>query len=199
MAERKKTGNKVGPCSIEGCGKVGPLTRTWCHMHYRRYRKNGDPGPAIQLRAPNNATPQQLLDYWGWDVKDSGCWEARGFRNEDGYVLFSTSYRKISAHRASFIVHYGEIPAGREICHTCDNPACINPEHLYAGTHSENMLDRSKRQRDPRMVLTPDKVRVIRVLDKCGETKKVISEQLGVSPDVVHQVLNGNNWSWVED
>src|SRR5882757_7719220 len=68
------------------------------------------------------------------------CWNWSGAKNEKGYGLFSTGHsRKIYAHRFSYIRAHGLIPEGTEIHHTCNNPSCVNPQHLEAITHKENM------------------------------------------------------------
>lgn len=192
--------NKAGVCSVPGCGKYGPLTKTWCHMHYARFRKTGEVGGAKPTKVAPNPTPQDLIDYWGYEVTPKGCWEANGFRNEDGYVIYSQSGRKISAHRASYLAYKGPIGDGMEVCHTCDNPACANPSHLYMGTHSQNMLDRSVRRRDPRLVLDPDGVRRIRELHLKGLSDREISQEFfgKVSDSVVYNVRSGKSWVWVK-
>jgi hypothetical protein len=86
-----------------------------------------------------------------YEVTSSGCWEWIGSRDKDGYGrIRGSSHGKVwvkRAHRCSYEEHVGPIPEGLDVCHHCDNPPCINPDHLYAGTKSENMQDMVQRGR----------------------------------------------------
>lgn len=73
--------------------------------------------------------------------KTDSCWLWTGALNARGYGSLATDTKTMSAHRYSYIIHKGEIPDGLIICHTCDVPSCVNPEHLWAGTYSENTRD----------------------------------------------------------
>lgn len=80
--------------------------------------------------------------------KTSTCWNWKG-RQSRGYGLFNAG-KLIKSHRFSYILHNGIIPNGKIICHICDNPKCVNPEHLYAGTYKNNAQDRQLRGRSNR-------------------------------------------------
>lgn len=73
--------------------------------------------------------------------KTDSCWIWTGSPNSTGYGNLDIDGKKVKAHRVSWILHKGEIPEGMYICHTCDTPLCVNPEHLFLGTAKSNMQD----------------------------------------------------------
>lgn len=79
----------------------------------------------------------------------SGCWDFLSGIDRCGYRRFSKSnIRSMPAHRASFAIHYGLIPDNVLVCHKCDNPSCVNPEHLFLGTDKDNNQDKINKGRE---------------------------------------------------
>lgn len=89
--------------------------------------------------------------FWEKVDRTGECWIWTGCRDSRGYGRFGVgrlAHPQVeAAHRMSYMLTYGPVPDGKEICHTCDIPACVRPEHLYAGTHAENQRDMSARKR----------------------------------------------------
>lgn len=136
-------------CKVSDCD-LNHHAKGYCVTHYTRLRKNGN--QIVSQRWGKDYT--SLEDYLKKNhAKNSdGCWVWTGnfSRKNYGFVGNFSLAKKLKiymAHRLSFFVYKGEIPNGMLVCHKCDNPSCINPEHLFLGTHEDNMRDMDSKGR----------------------------------------------------
>lgn len=93
-----------------------------------------------QARSNNSKFCSRKCQYDHNVIKQGGCWDWRGGRDHYNYAILSTE-GTMKAHRFSYEFHKGPIPAGFDVLHRCDNPPCTNPEHLFAGTAHDNIMD----------------------------------------------------------
>lgn len=142
-------------CLVEDCAER-PRSSGYCDPHYWCWSQYGDPLASrkrIRRPAPTPRRDRPLdvrLKEIGWTVTESGCWEWNGKRNDQGYGLFSArrlGFEGARAHRVMYEHLVEQIPDGLEMRHSCDNPPCVNPEHLSPGTHAQNMADIIERGR----------------------------------------------------
>lgn len=144
--------------------------------------------------------------FWTKVDKSGNCWLWTASGTRAGYGLFWLNRRNELSHRVSWTIHYGAIPEGMLVCHTCDTPACVNPSHLFLGTYADNAQDRerkgrgaknipdSKGERNGRAKLTASDVQKIRQLLNDGHSGRSIAKQFGVSDVMVSFIRRGKNW-----
>lgn len=118
------------------------------------------------------------------------CWIWTGTKHRDGYGVMTVGRgTQKRAHRVSFEEFTGPIPEGMIICHRCDTPLCVNPAHLFVGTHSDNAVDRESKSRrmiargadHPNTKVSDAQCSDIRRLRSEGQTLGRIAEQFGIS------------------
>lgn len=103
---------------------------------------------AAKKQCPPDMPLKERLSFIGWSETDSGCWEWAGCRSANGYGKMAYGDGTTTGtHRVSFEVHHGPIPDGMFVRHKCDNPPCINPDHLEIGTPAQNSRDMVERNR----------------------------------------------------
>ncbi len=143
-------------------------------------------------------------------ITDSGCWEYQGNKKPTGYGYITLSIagldprkRKYYAHRISYAYHHGIDPGDKCVCHRCDNPSCINPDHLFLGTDADNARDRVMKgrsapqsgHRNHNSRLTEDQVEEVVNLIVQGKSNKMIADILPVTHSQVSLIRVGKSWS----
>lgn len=126
------------------------------------------------------------------------CWPWLGPVDRDGYGLFDTSV-ELRANRAAFRFSKGDIPQGLLICHSCDNPICCNPAHLWLGTPKANTVDsvvkrRRVGARTGKVKLTDSAVAVIRGRLSAGELPRDLAIEFGVESSTIDRIKAGRSW-----
>jgi hypothetical protein len=130
----------------------------------------------------------------------NGCWEWVRTINPGGYGMFYESAYPEVATRISWKIFNGEIPKGMVVCHKCDNPKCVNPNHLFLGTQKDNIHDAMKKNRfqkgtkNGRAKLTRKQVAEIKFGDKQFNTKQEEADYYGVSRRTIYAIRKRLIW-----
>lgn len=135
-----------------------------------------------------------------------GCWFWTAGTSKRGYGMFRVrpgTDGGVAAHRFAYEESNGPIPDGLCACHHCDNPLCVNPSHIFPGTHADNMADRARKGRyrglqgedHPAARLTEADVKEIRRLYQAGQRDlSALAERFGVLPHTVYQAATRRTW-----
>lgn len=183
-----------------------------------------DNGLATHHTYKHNDEWRDFFEYYINKDTDSGCWEWGGPIAAGGYPQFSRYGETFYGHRLSYRIRYGVIPKP-QINHECDNPSCVNPDHLYSGTQSENMKDAFERNdafreqvlskgnehfssdyspnppsglESNHSKFTADEVREIRRRCENGESQMKIANEYGVSDVTIYRMVNYESYQDVE-
>jgi hypothetical protein len=142
--------------------------------------------------------------FWDFVKKTPNCWIWTGYVNQDGYGRIMVPGGPVTTHIFSWKLTNGPIPEGMCVCHKCDNPPCVRPDHLFLGTHLENIKDRDKKDRTAHGVrnyrhkLNPEKVLAMRAMRASGVGYREIGEAFGVNDSAAWKAIKGSNWSRVK-
>ena len=188
-------------CSVDDCAGP-PFASGMCSTHYGRWQRRGDTTDPI--------APSQEERFLAHVERGSSseCWVWTG-PTFKGYGSFSIQrapgqQTTIGAHRWAYNHWVSPIPEGFIVCHRCDNPPCVNPAHLFVGTHRDNAIDRERKGRGAALrgsqrsqaVLTEEIVMQIWALYVPGRyAAKRIAQQLGLKQGTVQGVLSGYTWA----
>lgn len=186
-------------CSVEGCGR--PYKRRGlCHTHAERAAYHGELPPLPKATALERfmakVSPCPL----------TGCWWWTGGEESSGYGRFNVALgEQERSHRAAWLLFRGLIPPGMEVCHSCDNRACVNPAHLFLGTNAENIADMVAKERhatgerQASAKLTDAAVEEIRAAYRAGGvTQRELADRFGVCHQVIGKAIQGRTWRHVE-
>lgn len=148
----------------------------------------------------DNSIPLEIR-FWEKVRKTVNCWIWTGSKNNKGYGRINIDRVVKLAHRVSFEMEYGKVDKKIMILHRCDNPACVNPQHLFTGTQKDNMRDMSKKKRGcngenaPWAKLTWELVNLTRTIYGTGLiSQRDLAKRIGVSQTVVHSIIHNKSW-----
>lgn len=144
--------------------------------------------------------------FWAQVQKSDGCWEYTGSRmSQVPYGELNVAGRKITAHRYSWELTCGPIPTGLSVCHRCDNPPCVRPDHLFLGTQADNIRDMWQKRRG-RIVqqfgeqhhnakFTAEQIHQIRARVAAGESRRALGREFRVHHGTIRSIVNRSTWS----
>lgn len=153
--------------------------------------------PSIALRFLSNV-----------EIIDGGCWVWKSALNPWGYGVCTKSvYGSARAHRAAYHIFKGDIPEGDHVLHTCDVRHCVNPSHLWLGSHTDNMRDRQEKGRwepprlrgveNPMSKLSDKDVVEIRKRCAAGEAQQRIADEYQVGQMTISRIVRQETWAHV--
>lgn len=138
-------------------------------------------------------------------ISENGCFIVTSHRiNGEGYAFIYQDGKEQGIHRVIYRECFGEIPEGIVVRHKCDNPGCINPEHLELGTKAENARDAVERGRNAfgekngRAKITNVEASMIKVMIRDGMTNPSIAAKMNINCAIVRRIRNGDTWTHVD-
>ena len=143
------------------------------------------------------ASPEEL--FWKRVAKTPTCWLWTGYKTKGGYGLLTVNSKSYTAQRFSWILHNGPIPFGLDVLHKCDNPPCVNPDHLFLGTQQDNVVDsvnkgRFRIRQGKGQKLTKSQVSHIKFLLGSGKSGASLARKFGVSRQSINYIKLGKTW-----
>lgn len=157
---------------------------------------------------PEYLTEEQLVNFWNKIIKgnEDECWEWDACKTVDGYGHFRVNNGLYFVNRLVYYIHHNEDPGEFEVAHTCNNPACCNPDHLELKTHIDNMqyavesgsFEERRGENANHVKLTLEQVLEIRRIRKTTcLTYKQIAEDFKITKEQVSNICRGKQWSHV--
>ena len=188
-------GTGIHTCEFDECGNRA-TRKGLCNPHYEQQRRRGYMTP-LQRRRPEMKTLEEKVAWYvaRAERKPNGCLE---LEPSGGMAYPATSHDGRIQAVGRLVLEANEGPAeGRSMLHSCDNPRCVNLQHLRWGNTSDNSRDMVSRGRGAWEKLRPFDVRCIRALAKTGLTRRQLAERFDVNYETIRGVLLGKTWAWV--
>jgi hypothetical protein len=178
-------------------------------------RKTGDVGTAARFPAQRHLPIPKSVDapefkalFWSRVKQGDGCWEWVGYKKRGyGSTRAPKSRAQFFAHRVAYYLANGADPDEMEVCHTCDNPACVRPDHLFLGTQADNMADKiakgrhrsgpSKGGQNGNAKLSEADARLVIEAIMAGESNTAISQRYPIGHTLVSRIRTGKAWRHV--
>lgn len=179
----------MGECIIDGCENNKEYNPGICRKHYLRMQKHGS------YENPRKSLEDRFLAKIEL-VPFSTCWWWVGGVNSNGYGQIRVGNKMDSAHRVSFELYNEKTPVGLNILHGCDNPLCVNPAHLRAGTQQENIMDMVLRRRR-KTKLNEKQVLEIRRLSHSGLSFTRIGKMYRVNETTIGRIVSRKTWQHI--
>lgn len=186
-------------CTVDGCNKPKVTKNAkWCSMHNTRWARTGKLDRDGEFMSVSDRIEAKIER-----ITESGCWVWVGALagSSASYPVAKTDGERY-VHRYMYEKHTGKkIPKGIDVCHRCDVPSCVNPNHLFVGTRKDNMADMKQKGRSSKgekrycAKLTYQKVSEIKERYAAGGVfYKDLAEECGVSESAVGQAIRGETW-----
>ena len=187
----------MAKCKVENC-QSSSRAYGFCNKHHMRMRTTGttDDGPKARGSLKERFSKKV--------IKTENCWIWTGGKGKNQYGLIQEAgkaSKKLLAHRVSYEIHNGKIPDGLVVMHSCDNPSCVNPEHLSLGTHKENTADMIAKGRKVNTPVHGEKngksrlnLTQVEYIKGCDKTNAALARELNVSPNCIRGVRTGRTW-----
>jgi len=202
---------KIDPgCKIEDCNG-GHKAKGFCIKHYCRYLTHGDPTMVSKTRVRKFIPVKDKFESKFVKGSETECWEWMGTKDKDGYGDFNVNSgpnknEKAKAHRLSYKLYNGKFDESLMVCHSCDNPGCVNFNHLFLGTAQDNATDMVNKNRSMRgennnnAKLSEIDIRDIkRALKTKGVKRMDLAKKYGVNPMTITRIKTKESWKHLGD